>query len=58
MEKFPTIHNLLHDPTLSFSDFCIISNAMKEGFSEEEILSMPELLHLRVSVSSNPRQEL
>jgi len=57
MEKVKTVHELLHDPTLSFSDFCLITSALKEGHSEAEILNMPELGHLRASVEASPAEE-
>ena len=57
MEKTPTVQDLLHDPTLSFSDFCTITSALKSGDSEEEILALPELAHLRVAVESPPQDK-
>ena len=54
MEKGPTVHDLLHDPTLSFTDFCIITSALKSGDSEAEILMMPELAHLRTTGDPGP----
>ena len=50
MLKVPTAHDLLKDPTLSFADFCFITNALERGHSGDEILKMPELAHLRVTV--------
>ena len=55
--KAPTVHDLLHDPTLSFSDFCTITNALKNGQSEEEILSLPELAHLRLPPDTGPEKQ-
>lgn len=57
MGKTITVHDLLHDPTLSFSDFCLITNALKEGHSENEILGMPELDHLRVTPEAGHPEE-
>ena len=56
MEKFPTVHDLLHDPTLCFSEFCLITNALKEGQSEYEILGMPELIHLQVTAGTDSQK--
>ena len=56
MEKAPTVHDLLHDPTLSFTDFCIITSALKNGESEEEILMLPELAHLRMIEDPGPEE--
>ena len=57
MAPEPTVQDLLLDPMLSFSDFCIISNALKDGASEEEILGMPELGHLRSTAETSPAPE-
>jgi hypothetical protein len=54
MAPAPTVQDLLHDPMLSFSDFCIISNALKDGVSEEEIHERPELDHLRITADTFP----
>jgi hypothetical protein len=56
MEKAPTVHDLLHDPTLSFTDFCIITSALKNGDSEDKILMMPELAHLRITEDPGPEE--
>lgn len=57
MGKFTTVHDLLQDHTLSFSDFCLITNALKEGCSEDEILGLPELVHLHVTADGNSKAE-
>jgi hypothetical protein len=49
MEENTILHNLLLDATLSFTDFCLISNALARGLSEYEILRMPELHHLQIN---------
>jgi hypothetical protein len=56
MVKITTAHDLLQDPTLSFADFCFITNALDGGHREDELLRMPELLHLRVTVDSQHDQ--
>jgi hypothetical protein len=57
MYRNPTVRELLHDPTLSFTDFCIITSALKNGDTEEEILGMPELAHLRRYVDISAEAE-
>jgi len=57
MKKSATVQDLLHDPTLSFSDFCYITNALKEGFIEEDILGMPELAHLRLDADEGSDED-
>ena len=52
MVQIPSVYDLLKDPTLSFGDFCFITNALERGHSGDEILKMPELAHLRVTVDS------
>jgi len=49
--RSPSAAELLHDPELSFADFCTIANALAEGLSTEEILALPELEQLRAKLA-------
>ncbi|GFO59268.1 hypothetical protein GMST_15930 [Geomonas silvestris] len=44
--RVPSAEELLQDPELSFAEFCVISNALDEGLSREQILNLPELAPL------------
>ena len=57
MGKNTTLQELLQDPTLSFSDFCFITNALAKGISEENILALPELAHLCFTVDPTAEEE-
>lgn len=48
--RVPSAEELLQDPELSFAEFCLISNALDEGLSPEQILNLPELAQLRLKL--------
>jgi hypothetical protein len=49
MKEHTILRHILHDATLSFTDFCLISNALAKGLSQDEIFRMPELHHLQIN---------